>query len=82
MNIKILDRADFVETSYRGSVMYEGKEYEFWFTHIEDHMLTDYSTDGYEVEWFLKKIPMKVRKMENNIIEEFKKKINEKSTLS
>lgn len=74
MNAKIVINKDpsFYEVWHEGYVEYEDTRYYFW---LIDPQRQDEKGNDYEIDirWFFKSVPMDVRRMQNAIIEAFKK---------
>ena len=68
MKIEIKKEFSFRETYYVGEIIYEEIKYPFWF--IEN---TEEGEDTqYRIEWFYKKVPMVIRRMDDDIVPHFK----------
>lgn len=70
-SVVIKEEPLFLEAWHEGTVTYEEKEYKFWLINPvrlnpDEH---DYEP---EVRWFFKSVPIEVRAMYNEIIEQFK----------
>ena len=75
-----IEKEPFItETWYKGTVIYEEQTHPFWFINteenIEEELKDGMSVTAPRIEWWYKRVPMKVRHMEDKIINEFKTKI-------
>lgn len=63
-----------IDTSYKGIIKDDDIEYPFWLVHSQD-FIEETVQGSYTVEWFFKKVPMKIRTMEVEIIKQFKQSL-------
>lgn len=66
---------EFTEVWYSGYVEFRGEKHEFW---LVDPQGTDSKGNDYEVDvkWFFKVVPREVRKLENQIKQQYYDKRN------
>lgn len=71
ITVKINRKPSFTEIWYEGSVTHEGKEYMFWLINPRgmDEQGREYEM---EVRWWFKQVPVEIRKMSEQIINDFK----------
>ena len=71
MTVSINRKPSFTEIWHEGSVTYENKEHMFWL--INPRGLDDQGREyEMEVRWWFKQVPMEVRKLSEQIINDFK----------
>jgi hypothetical protein len=69
--VSINRQPSFTEIWYEGSVEFNGREYNFWL--INPRGLDEYGREyEMEVRWWFKQVPMEIRKMSEQIINDFK----------
>lgn len=71
MTVSINRQPSFTEIWHEGSVTFENKEYSFWLINPRgfDEQGREYEM---EVRWWFKQVPMEVRRMSEQIINDFK----------
>lgn len=75
--VSISRKPSIIEVWYEGSVTLDGKEHRFW---LIDPQTPDPEGNLYEVDvrWFFKQVPMEVRRMHNEIVQQYLEMRNEK----
>ena len=70
VEISIDRKPSIIEVWYEGSVTADGKEHKFW---LIDPQTPDPAGNVYEVEirWFFKQVPMAIRKMSEQIAQQY-----------
>jgi len=71
VEVSINRKASFTEIWYEGSVTYNNKIYMFWLINPRglDEEGREYEM---EIRWFYKQVPMEIRRMSDQIINDFK----------
>lgn len=71
ITVEINRKSSFTEIWYEGSVTYEEKQYMFWLINPRglDEQGREYEM---EVRWWFKQVPVEIRKMSEQIINDFK----------
>jgi hypothetical protein len=71
IKVSINRNPSFTEIWHEGSVEFDNKEYKFWLINPRgfDEHGREYEM---EVRWFFKQVPMEIRKMSDQIINDFK----------
>jgi hypothetical protein len=77
VEVSIDRKPSIVEVWYEGSVTVEGTEHKFW---LIDPQTPDPAGNVYEVEvrWFFKQVPMEIRRMSEQIAQQYLEMRNEK----
>lgn len=77
VEVSIDRKPSIVEVWYEGSVTAEGKEHKFW---LIDPQTPDPAGNVYEIEvrWFFKQVPMEIRRMSEQIAQQYLEMRNEK----
>ncbi len=77
VEVSIDRKPSIVEVWYEGSVTAEGIEHKFW---LVDPQTPDPAGNVYEVEvrWFFKQVPMEIRRMSDQIAQQYLEMRNEK----
>lgn len=71
ITVSINKQPSFTEIWHEGSVIYNETEYMFWL--INPRGLDDQGREyEMEIRWWFKQVPMEIRKMSDQIIEDFK----------
>lgn len=68
-SIRIEKEHSISEEWYKGRIEHKEEIYEFWLIYTHGQFCGD--DFPYRVEWFRKQVPLEVRSMENEIIEQF-----------
>ena len=70
VEVSIDRKPSIIEVWYEGSVTADGKEHKFW---LIDPQTPDPTGNGYEVEvrWFFKQVPMEIRRMSEQIVQQY-----------
>ena len=70
VQVSIDRKPSIVEVWYEGSVTVEGAEHKFW---LIDPQTPDPEGNVYEIEvrWFFKQVPMAIRKMTDQIVQQY-----------
>ena len=68
--VSIQRKPSIIEVWYEGSVTVEGTEHKFW---LIDPQTPDPEGNVYEIEvrWFFKQVPMAIRKMTDQIVQQY-----------
>jgi hypothetical protein len=68
--VSIQRKPSIVEVWYEGSVTVEGTEHKFW---LIDPQTPDPAGNVYEIEvrWFFKQVPMEIRRMTDQIVQQY-----------
>jgi len=71
ITVSINKTPSFTEIWYEGSVTYNDKDYSFWLINPRgmDEQGREYEM---EVRWWFKQVPMEIRRMSDQIINDFK----------
>jgi hypothetical protein len=71
VTVSINRQPSFTEIWHEGSVTFENREYKFWLINPRgfDEQGREYEM---EVRWWFKQVPMEVRRMSEQIINDFK----------
>lgn len=79
VEVSIERKPSIVEVWYEGAVTYEGEEYKFW---LIDPQTPDPAGNIYEIEvrWFFKRVPMEIRRMSDQIAQQYLEMRNESKT--
>jgi len=77
VEVSIDRKPSIVEVWYEGHVKVDDQEYKFW---LIDPQTPDPAGNVYEVEvrWFFKQVPMAIRKMSDQIAQQYLEMRNEK----
>ena len=77
VEVSIDRKPSIIEVWYEGSVIADGKELKFW---LIDPQTPDPAGNVYEIEirWFFKQVPMVIRKMSEQIAQQYLEMRNEK----
>ena len=77
VEVSIDRKPSIVEVWYEGSVTVEGTEHKFW---LIDPQTPDPAGNVYEIEvrWFFKQVPMEIRRMSDQIAQQYLEMRNEK----
>lgn len=76
VEVSIERKPSIVEVWYEGAVMYDEEEHKFW---LIDPQTPDPAGNVYEIEvrWFFKQVPMEIRRMNDQIIQQYLEMRNE-----